>query len=124
MAVAGIEIGAHTLNHPRLPLLDDESLRQEVSLCRARIEQKIEQKVESFCYPNGVAGDYDQRVAACVRDAGFSSAVVAHYDGRPGHPFALRRHGAGSSWFEFQKVVYGVNQLFRRIKPETHGELL
>jgi len=90
MARHGVELGAHTVTHPNLTALDDESLEREVRTCRAQIEQRTERRVRAFCYPRG---DFDPRVKAAVREAGYDLACTT-MEGcvTPAtHPFSLRR---------------------------------
>jgi peptidoglycan/xylan/chitin deacetylase (PgdA/CDA1 family) len=69
---AGMEIGCHTVTHPYLTRIkDDATLRKEIFGARQRIEQHIGKSVTTFAYP---FGQYNERVAAMVREAGFTSA--------------------------------------------------
>ncbi len=69
---AGMEIGCHTVTHPYLTRIkDDASLRREIFSARQKIEQHIRKPVTTFAYP---FGQYNERVAAMVREAGFTSA--------------------------------------------------
>jgi peptidoglycan/xylan/chitin deacetylase (PgdA/CDA1 family) len=115
MSEAGIEIGAHTLTHPRLTRLADEELAAEISGSKQRIEAEIRRPVTSFCYPNGAPADYDDRVADAVRRAGFDCAVVAHFDGRRGDRFRLRRLGVGDNMFQYRKSLAGIEHIGRRV---------
>lgn len=53
MRQTGIEFGAHTLTHPRLPHLSPEKIAQEMRESKDVIEQHIGSKVNSFAYPFG-----------------------------------------------------------------------
>ena len=112
---AGIEIGAHTINHPRLTCLSDIELRSEISGSKIRIEEKLGKQVHTFCYPNGAPNDYDTRVATAVENAGFDCAVAAHFDGQNGDRYQLRRLGIGASSFQFKKSMHGVEHLGGRL---------
>lgn len=70
---AGMEVGAHTRTHVRLPRCDDASLRREVRLGREELEQGVGAEVRQFCYP---WGDFDDRTLAEVREAGFAAATT------------------------------------------------
>jgi peptidoglycan/xylan/chitin deacetylase (PgdA/CDA1 family) len=77
MKDAGIEIGSHTLNHPILSKVHDERLlREEIDGSRRAIEERIGDRVATFCYPNGTPADIDERVVAAVKEAGYDGAVV------------------------------------------------
>jgi peptidoglycan/xylan/chitin deacetylase (PgdA/CDA1 family) len=69
---AGMEIGCHTRTHPYLTRIkDDATLRREILGAKQRIEREIGKPVTSFAYP---FGQYNERVVAMVKEAGFSSA--------------------------------------------------
>lgn len=72
----GHEIGSHSASHPILPLVDEDTLRDEVAGSKQRLEEQLQQPVTSFCYPNG---DQDDRVVEAVRQAGYSQAVTTRY---------------------------------------------
>lgn len=73
---AGMEIGAHTVNHPILANLSDSSARQEIDNSRAAIEEILGSRVSAFAYPNGTPSlDYTRRDVDLVRDLGFATAV-------------------------------------------------
>lgn len=68
----GMEIGCHTLTHLILPKLkDDDFLRREIVSAKTMIEAHIGHPVTSLAYP---FGQYDERVVAVAREAGFTSA--------------------------------------------------
>lgn len=69
-----LAIGGHTVNHPRLVNEKVDSLRQEISDNKIRLEQVIGREVNLFAYPQGV---YNQEVAHEVRDAGYLGAFTA-----------------------------------------------
>ena len=115
MSQAGIEIGAHTLTHPRLTRLDDDELTREIAGSKRRIEEQLDRSVTSFCYPNGAPEDYDDRVADAVQRAGFDAAVVAHFDGARGDRYRLRRLGVGDNMFQYRKSLAGVEHIGRRL---------
>jgi peptidoglycan/xylan/chitin deacetylase (PgdA/CDA1 family) len=72
----GIEIGAHTLNHPILASVDEDTARHEIVASKARLEDIIGAPVTSFAYPNGRPGrDYGPRDVALARAAGFELAL-------------------------------------------------
>jgi len=49
----GIDIGAHTATHPRLPALSAEDCDRELSECREEIEQRLARPVRWLAYPYG-----------------------------------------------------------------------
>lgn len=71
---AGVEIGAHTMSHPRLTrLVDDAEIIREISGSRNELMTRYGQPTSSFAYP---FGDYDARVEQATKDAGFTLAVT------------------------------------------------
>ncbi len=74
---AGMEIGAHTVNHPILTALPDDEARRELQQGRDALQQLIQTPVVTLAYPNGRPGtDYDQRHVAIARGLGFQQAVT------------------------------------------------
>ncbi|MBU6257216.1 MAG: polysaccharide deacetylase family protein [Burkholderiales bacterium] len=74
---AGMEIGAHTVNHPILALLDVEEAEREMAASRDELEQIIDAPVTLFAYPNGQPDrDYDARHALLARRLGYAAAVT------------------------------------------------
>ncbi|HEX2160770.1 MAG TPA: polysaccharide deacetylase family protein [Thermoleophilaceae bacterium] len=75
MAAEGHEFGSHTLTHPRLPDLDDERLRRELSESREQVERRLG-SCEALAYPFGL---WSPRVAAATGRAGYSYAFTLPY---------------------------------------------
>ena len=69
---AGMEVGAHTRTHPRLPVCTDEELKNEIAGSRADLQELLGAPVTQFCYPYG---ELDDRVVNVVRQAGFVAAT-------------------------------------------------
>ena len=92
----GMEIGAHTVNHPILAALSDDEARSEIVTSKRILEEITGAPVDSFAYPNGKPGiDYTAQHVRLVREAGFRGAVstlpgVAH---RGSDLFQLPRFG-------------------------------
>jgi peptidoglycan/xylan/chitin deacetylase (PgdA/CDA1 family) len=79
LAGAGVEIGAHTVTHPDLSLLDAAACRREVQDSRDTLRDVTGGPVTSFAYP--FCG-FGPAAKAAVRDAGFAVAVTG--EGRGG----------------------------------------
>lgn len=114
MAKAGIEIGAHTHTHCRLPRVEAPQLSTELDEPRLRLESEVQRPVVSLCYPNGSPQDYDSQIIAAAEKAGYRSAVTSYFDGKLGDMYELRRHGAGPDMFQFRKCLWGVEDLAYR----------
>lgn len=76
MADMGIEIGSHTMNHPILSQIDAREILLEISESKHRIEERLEQPILSFCYPNGRTKDITAEVVDAVKSAGYKCAVL------------------------------------------------
>lgn len=73
----GVDIGAHTISHPILTSLDDDSARAEIVGGKRELETILGKPVRLFAYPNGKSGkDFDARHVAMVREAGFDAAFT------------------------------------------------
>jgi peptidoglycan/xylan/chitin deacetylase (PgdA/CDA1 family) len=76
LARAGIEIGAHTINHPILASIDDATARQEIFDSKRRLEEITGAPIRSFAYPNGKPEqDYKRVHVQMAREAGFELAL-------------------------------------------------
>ena len=74
---AGMEIGAHTVNHPILTRISDEAVEAEIVQSKHALEALIQAPVRLFAYPNGrPRQDYAAQHVAIVRKLGFSAAVA------------------------------------------------
>lgn len=93
LAGSDVEIGAHTVSHPNLTLLDTAALDAELTASRDTLQAITGTSVAGFAYP---AGHADARVAARVRAAGYTYALgVEPGINLPGADLhALRRIGA------------------------------
>jgi heparosan-N-sulfate-glucuronate 5-epimerase len=88
---AGWEIASHTWSHARLPQLDDDTLATELVRSRERCAEEMGGPCETLAYPYG---DYDARVQAMARDAGYAAAASIHPG--PDRPYAWPRIGVYS----------------------------
>ena len=82
----GMEIGAHTVNHPILATLGTDEAIQEISVGKSALEAMIQAPVKTFAYPNGnPTSDYGISHVEIVRSCGFlgavSTAIGAAYAG-------------------------------------------
>ena len=75
LAAEGMEIGGHTVMHPILKSVDDDTAFDEIRLGREALASLLPQAPRLFAYPNGKLGtDFDPRHADMARRAGFSYA--------------------------------------------------
>jgi peptidoglycan/xylan/chitin deacetylase (PgdA/CDA1 family) len=81
LRAAGMQIGAHTVNHPILATLDAQRAADEIGRSRDALQALLGEKVGLFAYPNGKPGtDYLPDVhPAIVRELGFDAAVSTRW---------------------------------------------
>ena len=72
-----VEIGAHTVNHPRLSALADPSQQREIEDSRTALEDLVSRPVTSFAYPHGGPDDIGTTTPDRVRASGYASAYLA-----------------------------------------------
>jgi hypothetical protein len=76
LRAAGMGIGAHTVTHPILALVDANRARAEIGESRDRLATLLGEPVRLFAYPNGKPGrDYREEHVRMVRDCGYRAAV-------------------------------------------------
>ena len=68
-----MEVGAHSLTHPRLASLDVEALDREVSESRQRISNIVNKPLGGFAYPYG---NISAESIRSVRNAGYLYACA------------------------------------------------
>jgi peptidoglycan/xylan/chitin deacetylase (PgdA/CDA1 family)/glycosyltransferase involved in cell wall biosynthesis len=69
----GALLGAHTRNHPSLPSLADEAVREEIAGSRRDLEAELGTEIPTFAYPYG---QFDDRAVSAVAEAGFLGACT------------------------------------------------
>ena len=73
---AGMELGAHTVDHPDLSRLPAGRQREEIGLSAAYIRERAGAPVTSFAYPSG---KYNALTTAIMREQGIPFAVTTHH---------------------------------------------
>ena len=73
----GITLGAHTVNHVRLPNVDHAIARRELKDCKRMIEDQLGKEICHFAYPYGLL---NESIRDLVSEAGFRTACST----RPG----------------------------------------
>lgn len=71
-----IEIGAHTITHPRLSTLPLQEQQQEIEGSKIILEKAIGKTVRLFSYPYGADGDFSENTISLVKSAGFFAAAA------------------------------------------------
>jgi len=74
-SVPGITIGAHTVRHATLPVLEPAARDAEIIDAKVRLEALIGRPVTQFAFPFGHAAAFDDACERAVASAGFDLAV-------------------------------------------------
>lgn len=76
----GVDIGAHTVEHPILKVLEATEQEQQIAESKQVLETILGEEITGFAYPNGkVGGDYDQATRNIVEDLGIDYAVSTNW---------------------------------------------
>jgi peptidoglycan/xylan/chitin deacetylase (PgdA/CDA1 family) len=67
----GFEVASHTQTHPKLPLLTDEKLVEEIAGSKKLLEEQLGSPITTLAYPYYL---HDARVMKAVQDAGYLGA--------------------------------------------------
>jgi peptidoglycan/xylan/chitin deacetylase (PgdA/CDA1 family) len=70
---AGMEVGSHSLSHPRLLELPQDAARSEIAESRTALRNMLGVPIEHFAYPYG---HFTADIVELVRHAGYSSAMT------------------------------------------------
>lgn len=73
VAMSGIDIGGHTVNHIKLSEVPIREAEAEVVYCKKDLERILGQELHSFSYPYG---SYNSQIAQLVSTSGFDCAVT------------------------------------------------
>lgn len=91
---AGVDIGAHTVDHPILTTLDAAEQQLQIKRSKETLEGWLDCDITGFAYPNGkINQDYDQTSVAQVRELGFKYALTTNWgvNSVDSSPFELNR---------------------------------
>ena len=72
----GMTFGPHTVTHPFLGRISDDSARYEIIHSWKRLQAEANNPVPVFAYPNGLPGDFGTREFGILTDAGLVGAVT------------------------------------------------
>ena len=90
MAVRGMEIGSHTLSHPRLAECSPEEAAKQIKESKLALESGLGLPVRYFSYPHG---NFNAAVKKVVKECGYTAATTtrAGLNTPGGDPFDLKR---------------------------------
>lgn len=94
-----VRFGGHTSGHQILTRTTREDARCEVEQSVRAVAALVERPSRTFAYPNGGPDDFDDGVAAAVRDAGIDFAVttIEGPNGPDQDPYRILRYGIGAA---------------------------
>lgn len=109
MSQGGISFGAHTVSHPILTKLPLEEAKHEIIRSKRDIEEKLEQPVTAFAYPNGAFGDFNAETVELLKESGFTFAVtgIPRLLMRSSELYSLDRIPPGWSFYMFKAYLSG-----------------
>jgi peptidoglycan/xylan/chitin deacetylase (PgdA/CDA1 family) len=90
-----VEVGAHTVTHPRLSVTPVDVQRDEIGRSKHDLEEIVGRRVTSFAYPFGGRELYSADSVALVKEAGFARACSTS-------PGVVQR---GSDVFQLPRLV-------------------
>jgi peptidoglycan/xylan/chitin deacetylase (PgdA/CDA1 family) len=119
-----MRFGAHTVTHPNLVALDNESAKREIVDSKRDLERQIDREVQSFAYPGGL---FSAREVELTRESGIPLAVTCEpgLNQRGCDPLMLRRTqiDRGDGLIDFKAKLGGghdrplpLRGLFRRFR--------
>lgn len=110
-----IDIGSHTLTHPRLTDIPLANAEKEIVESKRAIESRIGEKVTSFCYPDGF---FSEETIDLVQKAGYQSALAVSIRER------LYDHNRiGGDLMRLSRIEMSDNGFVPLIAVETAGML-
>lgn len=86
LARRGFVLGSHTLSHPRLTRLDDQSAFEEIRNSRVLLQDHLDMQIDFFSYPYS---NSNARIERLVESAGYIAACGGNSG--PWSPFYLWR---------------------------------
>ncbi len=76
----GIDFAPHSVSHRILANLSDESVKTEINASWNRLQEKLDNPKNIFCYPTGRFNkDFSVREIDIIKEAGFNAAVSANH---------------------------------------------
>jgi peptidoglycan/xylan/chitin deacetylase (PgdA/CDA1 family) len=116
----GMEVGSHTMTHPRLSVLNLEALVHEVGDSRQALSEIVDTPVQGFCYPYGCL---DGAAIQAVRKFGYAYACAI----RPveNSIYALPRLDVEERYsplrIEAKLKLAPIKRTLRRFEPLAHA---
>lgn len=120
---AGIEIGAHTCEHPQLDQLPENKVREELYVSKSQLEENLGVKVPGLAYPYGYS---NAKVRQMAREIGYDYAYSVNnaLTTSAADKFALPRLTVqrATTMDDFRQMVHGHDTMtLRRDRVLTAG---
>lgn len=112
---AGMEIGSHTLTHNDLTRMSDTQAKKEIFESKTKLEEKLGDKITSFCYPGGY---FNEKHVNWTEEAGYSSActtITGCYQKESLFKVPRIAVLASDRFFIFRQKILGDIKLFKLI---------
>jgi peptidoglycan/xylan/chitin deacetylase (PgdA/CDA1 family) len=117
-----VEIGSHTVTHPRISTLPADRALTEMTESRHRLEDRLGGAVKHFAFPYGRQKDCGPRDFALAHKSGYATAATTRKGlvrfSEPGSRFALPRNtinGANQRIAEVQILLTGMGGTAARL---------
>lgn len=126
----GIDFGSHGLNHSILSRLSEKEAEKEIGESKKIIQERVNSEVKFFTYPNGGAGDFNERIISLLKKNNFLAActLVRGSNNRFSNLYSLKRfcvnRGMESGVFSnFSKSLFALEMsgLLRVFKTSYGG---
>jgi peptidoglycan/xylan/chitin deacetylase (PgdA/CDA1 family) len=78
LSARGFDIGCHTDTHIDMGTAAPETVRAELALSKAKLQQELGKQIDLFVYPFGGVENISARSLELVREAGFVSCASCH----------------------------------------------
>lgn len=113
-----VEISGHTVTHTIATVLPPQRLAEELRASRRELEEFSGRPLTTFCYPNGLAGDFDAATAAVVEAAGFTCAFTSVPGINPAATdrYSIRRVHSHRSSAAFEAALSGLADMRGRLR--------
>ncbi|RIK78693.1 MAG: xylanase [Planctomycetota bacterium] len=125
LAAAGVELGAHTRNHPDIASIDDEAvLHNEIVGSMQDLEQLTGRRVRYFAFPFGMQHNLSAEAFRIAFRAGLWGVCSAYggYNLPGDDPFHIHRIHGDPSWARFCNTVTADPRKYRRIARFKPGD--
>lgn len=116
---AGHEVAVHSLTHPRLEMLDEDTVRNELYYDKKNIEEWFGKEVVGMAYPYGT---FDERVIAQAKKLGIRYARTAGTSMRFSVPDNLMKY-SGTCHFA-NPEIFGLIEKFAGESPDGEKKIL